>query len=129
MARISPLVILPPAIFAALAGLFLGGMMTGGDDTLPSTFIGRQAPGLPEEGLPGKPQLTDADLRDGEITILNFWASWCPPCRAEHPTLTALAEEGWRVSAVNFRDESDAALSYLQEAVATSAAGRLVAIA
>lgn len=44
---------------------------------------------------------------------MNFWASWCPPCRAEHPTLKALAQEGLRVGGVNFKDEADQANGYL----------------
>ncbi|WP_373356966.1 DsbE family thiol:disulfide interchange protein [Pseudoroseicyclus sp. CXY001] len=115
MARLSPLVILPPAIFAAIAGLFLGGMVVNRDDALPSTLIGRAAPPLPVEALPGKPALTDEMLRSGELTIVNFWASWCPPCRLEHPTLMALAAEGYRVAGVNFRDEEPAAQGYLED--------------
>ncbi|MGZ9809783.1 DsbE family thiol:disulfide interchange protein [Pseudoroseicyclus sp. H15] len=114
MARISPLVVLPPVIFAAVAGLFLGGMFRGSDD-LPSQFIGREAPPVPEASLPGTPPLTDEMLRSGEVTLVNFWASWCPPCRAEHPVLKELAAQGYRVAGVNFRDEEAAALGYLDE--------------
>jgi cytochrome c biogenesis protein CcmG/thiol:disulfide interchange protein DsbE len=115
MARISPLLLVPPVAFAALAGLFAAGLMRDNPDDLPSALIGREAPGVPPEGLPGKPALADADLRVGEITIVNYWASWCPPCRAEHPTLMALAAEGYRVAGINFRDDSVKALRYLAE--------------
>ena len=100
MAKVSPLVIVPPLIFAAIAGLFLGGMFLGQGRNLPSTLVGREAPAVATEGLPGLDQLTDADLRDGEITLLNYWASWCPPCRAEHPTLKALAAEAKSAASV-----------------------------
>jgi cytochrome c biogenesis protein CcmG/thiol:disulfide interchange protein DsbE len=113
MAKISPLMAAPPLIFAAIAGLFLVGMMRDDPDALPSVFVGREAPPLPSEALPGRAPLTDADLRSGEVTIVNFWASWCPPCRAEHPTLKALAQEGLRVGGVNFKDEADQANGYL----------------
>jgi cytochrome c biogenesis protein CcmG/thiol:disulfide interchange protein DsbE len=52
-------------------------------------------------------------LRTGEITIVNFWASWCPPCRAEHPNLLDLEAEGYRVAGVNFRDQQAQASQYL----------------
>jgi cytochrome c biogenesis protein CcmG/thiol:disulfide interchange protein DsbE len=70
---------------------------------------------VPTERVAGTEQLTDADLRSGEITIVNFWASWCPPCRAEHPTLLALAAEGYRVAGVNFRDQAEDAAAYLTD--------------
>lgn len=114
MAKISPMVALPPLIFAALAGLFAVGMWTKSDD-LPSTFIGQPAPDLAAEPVPGTPLLTGTDLRDGEVTILNFWASWCPPCRAEHPILMQLAADGYRVAGLNFRDDADKAAQYLEE--------------
>ena len=115
MAKIPLLVLLPPAIFAALAGLFLGGMLRQNPDELPSAFIGKQAPALPTEGLDGTALLTDADLRGSGVTIVNFWASWCPPCRAEHPVLQDLAAQGFRVAGVNFRDTAEAAGQYLTE--------------
>ena len=115
MAKISPLVILPPLIFSALAGMFAFSMWQGKSDDLPSTFVGQQAPGVPLEAVTGTVQLTDADLRSGEITLVNFWASWCPPCRAEHPQLLELAEQGYRVAGINFRDAQDQASAYLTD--------------
>ena len=95
MAKFSPLLILPPVVFAAFAGLAIGGMMRDNPDELPSTFVGEQAPPLPVEAVQGTAQLTDDDLRSGDVTIVNFWASWCPPCRAEHPNLLASASAAY----------------------------------
>ncbi len=114
MAKISPLVMLPPIIFAGLAGLFIAGMMNNSDD-LPSTFIGKPAPDLAPEPVTGTPLLTGIDLRSGEVTILNFWASWCPPCRAEHPVLMQLDANGYRIAGLNFRDQAEQASAYLIE--------------
>lgn len=109
------LMFLPPVIFAALAMMFWVGMGRDDPDNLPSVFIDKQAPAVVAEGLPGIPALTDAGLRTGEVTIVNFWASWCPPCRAEHPTLMALTSEGVRVVGVNMMDEGANALAFLAE--------------
>lgn len=113
MAKISPLMILPPALFAGLAGLFFFGMHREDPQGLPSTFIGQQAPPLPAETLPGEPLLTAETLANGEVSIVNFWASWCPPCRAEHPTLLQMSADGLPVYGVNFKDEADQAQDYL----------------
>ena len=115
MAKVPFLMILPPVIFAAFAGLAVSGMMRGNPDELPSTFVGAQAPTVPVEAVQGTTQLTDADLRAGDLTIVNFWASWCPPCRAEHPNLLALEAQGYRVAGINFRDQQDQAAPYLAD--------------
>ncbi len=115
MAKISPLMIAPPAIFAALAGLFLSGMFRDNPNELPSTFIGQPAPALTEEAVAGTDLLTLEALQSGEITLVNFWASWCPPCRAEHPYLLELADQGYRVAGINMRDLQDQASDYLAE--------------
>jgi cytochrome c biogenesis protein CcmG/thiol:disulfide interchange protein DsbE len=107
--------IIPPVVFAAFAGLAISAMMTDNRDELPSTFVGQQAPALPVEAVNGTVQLTDADLRSGEVTIVNFWASWCPPCRAEHPNLLDLQAKGYRLAGVNFRDQQDQATAYLND--------------
>ena len=109
------LMILPVVLFLGLAATFYLGMYREGAGELRSVFLGREAPVLPATGLPGLPQLTDADLRTGEVTVLNFWASWCPPCRAEHPVLLDMAARGIRVAGVNMMDDDAKAVAYLAE--------------
>jgi cytochrome c biogenesis protein CcmG, thiol:disulfide interchange protein DsbE len=109
------LMMLPPVLFAGLAGMFYVGMYREGAGELPSVFVGKPAPVLPATGLPDVPLLTDADLRTGEITVVNFWATWCPPCRAEHPVLLEMAANGVRVAGVNMMDDDAKAVAYLAE--------------
>ena len=112
---VKPLMLLPPLAFAALAAVFWVGLVSR-DEGLPSVFIGRPAPAVLELALPDVPQLTNEMLQNGGVKIVNFWASWCPPCRAEHPTLTALAAEGIVVYGVNMMDREADALAFLGEA-------------
>lgn len=112
---IRPLLLVPPLIFAALAVTFYVGMFRANPDDLPSTFIGKPAPGLPAVPLEGVRLLVPEDLRGGAVTVVNFWASWCPPCRAEHPVLMAMAADGIRVAGVNFKDTQAQAGAYLAE--------------
>ena len=107
------LMVLPVVLFAGLAAMFYVGMYREGAGELRSVLIGHQAPLLPTTGLPGIPLLSDTDLRTGKITVLNFWASWCPPCRAEHPVLLAMADRGIRVGGVNMMDDDAKAIAYL----------------
>ena len=109
------LMYLPPLLFAALAATFYVGMQRSDPNALPSVFIDKQAPALNAAALPGYPELTDADLRKGQVTVVNFWASWCPPCRAENGTLKALAAEGIHVVGVNMMDRPDDAAAFLAE--------------
>ena len=109
------LMVLPPVLFMGLAGMFYVGMQRENPDDLPSVFIDRPAPVVPKEALGDIPMLTDADLRTGEVTVVNFWASWCPPCRAEHPVLLELQASGIRVAGVNMMDKAEDALAYLEE--------------
>lgn len=115
MARMSPLMVLPPLIFAAFAAVAYFGLGREGKDDLPSMLQGRTAPALPEATLEGFPAADPNVLRDGEVTLVNFWASWCPPCRAEHPTLLEMAESGLSIVGVNFKDQAGNAARYLTE--------------
>ncbi len=124
------LMILPPVLFAGLAAVFYVGMLRDNPGELRSVFIDRPAPVVPGTGLDGVPLLTDADLRSGEVTVVNFWATWCPPCRAEHPVLMRMASDGVRVAGINIMDDDAKALAYLADegnpflAVATDPKGR-----
>jgi len=82
---------------------------------LRSVLVGREAPVLPTTALPGIPALVDSDLRTGEVTVVNFWATWCPPCRAEHPVLLEMAAQSVRVAGVNMMDKDANAVAYLAE--------------
>ena len=109
------LLLIPVMLFAGLAVLFYTGMQRETAGELRSVFVGKPAPALPATALPGVPALTDADLRTGEVTLVNFWATWCPPCRAEHPVLKELAARGVRIGGVNIRDDEAKAVAYLEE--------------
>ncbi|MBW8638539.1 DsbE family thiol:disulfide interchange protein [Hoeflea sp. WL0058] len=114
---------LPVVIFAILAIVFFGVLTSGRDvSEIPSALIGQQAPSLdlpPLEGLTRDgapvPALTD-EIVDGQLTLVNVWASWCVPCRQEHPLLMELAnDDRIRVVGVNYKDKNANALRFLGE--------------
>ncbi|MDH3425597.1 MAG: redoxin domain-containing protein, partial [Acidimicrobiia bacterium] len=57
-----------------------------------SPLIGEPVPALELELLAEDGSLALTDLR-GQVLVVNFWASWCFPCRGEHPALTAVARD------------------------------------
>ncbi|AMY69541.1 DsbE family thiol:disulfide interchange protein [Frigidibacter mobilis] len=130
MAKISPLLLLPPLLFAGLAGMFIWGMNREDPTQLPTALAGRSAPPVVLEPLMG-PVPTDATLRDGQVKLVNYWASWCAPCRVEHPNLAALAAEGVAIYGINYKDEPAKALAFLDElgnpyaALGADATGRM----
>ncbi len=115
MPKTSFLMVLPPVIFAALAAVFYIGMQREDPDALPSAIEGKPAPAVVLTPLEGKTPFTDAELRSGGVKLVNYWASWCAPCRVEHPHLEALAEEGITIYGVNYKDQPGNALGFLEE--------------
>ncbi|MCU4182657.1 DsbE family thiol:disulfide interchange protein [Bosea sp. BH3] len=125
--RRSPLVFLVPLlIFGALAIVFGVGLFSGDKSKVPSALIGRVAPAIslvPLEGLQRDgqpiPAFGNADLGKGRATIVNVFASWCAPCRVEHPVLMGLAEadavKQGKVALVgmNYKDEAENARRFL----------------
>ncbi|MGE0626407.1 MAG: DsbE family thiol:disulfide interchange protein [Hyphomicrobiaceae bacterium] len=110
--RSSLLYILPLLIFVGMAALFAFALGSGDPSKLPSTLIGHEVPGgtlPPLEGLRDGdrtvPGFTDADLRKGDVTVVNFFASWCVPCVQEHPMLIELGKRtGVRMLGINYKD-------------------------
>lgn len=116
MPKINLLMLLPPVLFIALAALFYTGMGREDADSLPTALSGKQAPAIALTDLGNLPNFTDADLRDGQVKLVNFWASWCAPCRVEHPNLVAVADQGLPVYGVNYKDlPAQNALGFLRE--------------
>ena len=116
------LYLVPVLIFAGLAALFLARLYSGDPSRLPSALIGKTVPSFelpPVEGLrgaSGEPMagLTTASLKGGKVTVLNVWASWCAPCRIEHPVLMDLAKDtSIRLVGFNYKDKPENARRFL----------------
>ncbi|MGR3615972.1 MAG: DsbE family thiol:disulfide interchange protein, partial [Paracoccaceae bacterium] len=115
MAKLSPLMIAPPLIFGAFVVLAAVGMFRDDPESLPSAREGQPAPPVVMTEFADKTGFTDADLRDGQVKLVNYWASWCAPCRVEHPNLDALAKEGLKIYGVDYKDQPDNAQAFLEE--------------
>lgn len=110
------LALLPLVALVALLGVFA--LNINRDPSLiQSVLIDKPAPEFalpPVEGT-GVPGFDTAAL-SGEVTIVNVFASWCIPCRDEHPVLEALkAETGVRLFGMNQKDAPENALAFLTE--------------
>jgi len=127
------IVLLPLLIFLGLAGLFLAQLLSGRDESeVPSALIDLPAPqtSLPAlEGinLPGLESKSFA----GKVTLVNVFASWCAPCREEHPVLLALSQDKrFVMTALNYKDQPENARRFLGDlgnpfqAIGVDAAGR-----
>ncbi|MFQ5776001.1 MAG: DsbE family thiol:disulfide interchange protein [Kiloniellaceae bacterium] len=110
--------LLPALIFAVVAAYFLWGLDPKRDPRLvPSVMIDKPVPEFdlpPIEGTDG-PGLSSADLRTGEVTLVNVFASWCIPCRVEHPLLMELKRQGVRLAGINYKNKPQEARAWLAE--------------
>lgn len=116
-------VYVPAIAFFILAGIFALMLTQEGRDVsaLPSALIGRDAPQTilpPLEGLKGASgeQIAGFDpvVFAGNITLVNVWASWCAPCREEHPYLSDLSDDPRvQLMGLNYKDKTENALGFL----------------
>jgi cytochrome c biogenesis protein CcmG, thiol:disulfide interchange protein DsbE len=109
---------LPLVLFAGLAAVFMTQLQSGRDvSEIPSALIGTRAPSLDLAALDGsqRPALTTAAI-SGRLTLVNVFASWCVPCRQEHPMLLELSKDPRvNVVGINYKDRNDNALRFLGE--------------
>jgi len=100
--------ILPVLIFLALVGYFAIALRPDHDpNLLPSALIDKPMPDFDLAMLNGADRLGSAGLR-GHVVVLNFFASWCVPCRVEHPVLMRLAnKEHVAIYGIAYKDNNE----------------------
>ena len=109
------LFVLPAVVFIGVGiGLAVG--LTRDPSTLPSALIDQPVPTFELPPIAGRdgPGFSNDDLAGG-VSLVNVFASWCVPCRVEHPLLVALAEEGVPIYGINYKDPADQAADWLAE--------------
>lgn len=107
--------LVPVLVFAGLALIFWRGLY-GDPSRLPSTLIGKSIPDFSLAPITGSniPGFAATDLKSGNVSVVNIWASWCGPCREEHPLLSALGKRAdIRLYGINNKDDADNAMRFL----------------
>ena len=100
------LFLLPLMMLVILTGFFGWSLLSGRDPaSIGSVMVGRPAPGLP---------FAEPLLKAGKPVLVNFFASWCAPCLAEHPLFTRLKErEGATIIGIAWKDKPEATRAWL----------------
>ena len=105
--------LIPLALFGVLAVVFAVGLTLNPKD-IPSARVGKAVPVFNLPGLDGGEGFKSDDLAEGRY-VVNVFASWCIPCRAEHPMLMELAAEGVPIMGLNYKDHVVDAKEFLAE--------------
>ena len=110
---------LPVIIILTLAAIFwsyLGEIKDGKSiQDLPSALIDKPAPVFKLPSINSGDKGFDSAVLKGQVTLVNVWASWCAPCRIEHPRMMQLAREGVAIYGINYKDTPEAATGFLTE--------------
>jgi cytochrome c biogenesis protein CcmG/thiol:disulfide interchange protein DsbE len=101
-----------------LTAVFAFGLTRDPGESGSSPLIGKQAPGFELPALEGDDTVRLSNHR-GQVVVINFWASWCNPCRDEHPDLQAAwnryRDQGMVLLGVMYQDSEAGARDYLEE--------------
>lgn len=112
-------VLIPLAIFLLLCGVFFLRLLNPEPlNTVPSALIGKPVPSLSLSVVEtlDTPLLGPDVIGTSDVLIVNVWASWCAPCRVEHPQIEALSKiEGVTLTGINYKDKPENAARYLSE--------------
>ena len=100
--------------FLIFLAIFAKGLQQPQEKVIPSALIGQAMPDFTlAPALPGRPGLTSAELRQGRPRLINIFASWCLPCRAEAPQLEQLRRQGIPIDGIAVRDRPEDLTQFL----------------
>ena len=109
----------PLAFAVILGGFFYWGLNPDRDpNEIPSALLDQPLPSIALEPIPnmGTAGFDPLAISEHELALVNVFASWCVPCRAEHGPLTRLAEaEDLPIYGLNYKDQADAGAAWLAE--------------
>ncbi|MEM7060310.1 MAG: DsbE family thiol:disulfide interchange protein [Pseudomonadota bacterium] len=108
---------LVPALGSVMVlAVFLLGLQRDNATILPSALLNKPVPEFQIAALrDGEAPLSADAMREPGVKLVNVWASWCGPCRIEHPNIEALAREGITVHGINYKDDDANAEAFLKE--------------
>ena len=79
-------------------------------------LVGNKIADIELRSLQNEKFFTNDDFKNNKYTLINFWASWCAPCRVEHPYLMMLSKyQHLKILGINFKDKKINALKFLEE--------------
>ena len=109
--------ILPFFIFLLIIFLFLFLLITDRDPSqIPSVLIEKKVPNFKAKTLLSNKTFSSENNFYNEITLVNFFATWCGPCRDEHPYILELSNiKDIKIIGINYKDNADSTIKWFEE--------------